>query len=680
MSDFSPSGHDAYAAVVSAAQAGDQRALDVLVADHLPLVYNVVGRALNAPSDTDDVVQDVMLQMVRDVGQLRDPAAFRSWLVAIAMRQVRRHWRLRRAAPPQAGPEWLDETARLADPGADFADLTIAVLHLSEQRRETAEATRWLDAEDRELLAVWWMEVAGQLTRAELAAALEIPSAQAGVRVQRLKARLEVARAVVRALEAVPRCPDLDGMLYGWDGRPSGLWRKRVARHTRECPVCDGVFAAADVVPAERLLADLALVPVPPVLAALTAAALRAGGGNATTAVHSTTSAHTTSAAPTTSTSAAHSTHTAELTKAATLTKAASAGKLAALLSLAAAGVAGVTIASVALAAGPSEPSSPTAAALSAPPTARSAPPTASASPAPSASPSPSARPHTTGKPATTAAAAPNPTTADTKLPVRAAFYYPWYDKNPHTDGGSQYTASAPDYDQDEPATVDRQIKDMQYGGLQAGIASWWGAGKREDERMPLLMSEGAKLGFSWTAYYENEAYGNPSVTQIHSDLGYLRKYADQKTWLHIDGKPVIFVYAAGGDGCDMVDRWTEANRTAGYYVVLKVFGGYRTCANQPQGWHQYASSLDLQQGYSAILSPGFYKYDADAPVVPRDLDRFRRDALTVATSGAPFQLLVTYNEWGEGTAAESATAWASQSGHGAYMDVLHEVFTAHPR
>ncbi|MFJ8488979.1 hypothetical protein ACIRBZ_11515 [Streptomyces sp. NPDC094038] len=92
------------------------------------------------------------------------------------------------------------------------------------------------------------------------------------------------------------------------------------------------------------------------------------------------------------------------------------------------------------------------------------------------------------------------------------------------------------------------------------------------------------------------------------------------------------------------------------------------------------SSGPDLRQGHSAILSPGFNKYDADAPVVPRDLDRFRRDATTVATSGAPFQLLVTYNEWGEGTAAESATAWASPSGHGAYMDVLRDVLTAHPR
>jgi hypothetical protein len=66
--------------------------------------------------------------------------------------------------------------------------------------------------------------------------------------------------------------------------------------------------------------------------------------------------------------------------------------------------------------------------------------------------------------------------------------------------------------------------------------------------------------------------------------------------------------------------------------------------------------------------------------VVPRDLARFRQDATTVATSGDPFQLVVTYNEWGEGTAVESSTGWPSASGHGAYLDILHEVFTAHPR
>jgi RNA polymerase sigma factor (sigma-70 family) len=646
MTDISAGGSDRQgpqAATVRAAQNGDQRALDALVADYLPLIYNIVGRALDAAADTDDVVQEIMLQMIRDLRKLRDPEAFRSWLVAIAMRQVRRHWRVRRSAPPTAG---IDETALLADPGADFVDLTITALSLSGQRQEAAEATRWLDSDDRQLLSLWWMEVAGRLTRAELAAAMDLKLPQAAVRVQRMKARLEVARAVVRAVKAEPRCAELNAGLHGWDGRPTGILRKRIARHVRTCTACGGV--PVDVVPAERLLADLALVAVPPVLIGLVASGVAGGGAGA-----------------------------AGGGLAALL-----AGKTAVLSSAAAAMV--VVTATVAYSIGPfgQDDAASVSTTVSVPAAAAGSYPTATLSKPPSATPPVSAKPSPTPprkpKPTVTKTAPKAPAVTSTKLPVRAAFYYPWYDEN-FTEGGSRYTPSAGKYDVDNPATVERQIKDMQYGGLQAGISSWWGEGKREDKRLPLLMSKGAELGFSWTVYYENEAYANPSAAEIAKSLTYLRKYSDQKTWLHVAGKPVIFVYAAGADKCDMVNRWTEANKTAGYYVVLKVFGGYRDCGNQPQGWHQYASGLDVQKGYSAILSPGFWKNDQPVTVA-RDLTRFRNEATTVATSGEPFQLVVTYNEWGEGTSVESATAWPSSTGHGAYMDILHEVFAAHPR
>ncbi len=82
---------------IAAAQAGDRRALDELVAGWLPLVYNVVGRALNGHADVDDVVQETMLRAVDHLGSLRDPDSFRSWLVAIAMRQIRD--RARRTSP-----------------------------------------------------------------------------------------------------------------------------------------------------------------------------------------------------------------------------------------------------------------------------------------------------------------------------------------------------------------------------------------------------------------------------------------------------------------------------------------------------------------------------------------------------------------------------------------------------
>ncbi len=244
---------------VIAAQAGDAEALDSLLSGYLPLIYNIVGRGLSGHADVDDVVQETMLRAVRGLGDLRDPAAFRSWLVAVAIRQMRDHYRARQAV---AGADLSDE---VADPEADFVELTILRLGLSSQREETAQATRWLDAGDRELLALWWLEAAGELDRNELVAALGLPATHVAVRIGRLKEQLTTCRVVVRALRAEPPCPGLEFTIADWDGVPSPLRRKRIARHIRACRRCGAQHDG--LIPAERLLAGLALVPLPGAMA-----------------------------------------------------------------------------------------------------------------------------------------------------------------------------------------------------------------------------------------------------------------------------------------------------------------------------------------------------------------------------------------------------------------------------
>jgi RNA polymerase sigma factor (sigma-70 family) len=237
--------------VVAACQ-GDRDAVDALAAWYLPLVYNVVGRAMNGHPDVDDVVQETMLRAVRGIGELRDPAAFRSWLVAIAIRQVRDSYRDRLAQPPAVE---FDASV------PDFTDQTIERLGLSGQRLQMAEATRWLEDDDRPVLALWWQEATGGLTRAELAAGLGLSPAHAAVRVARMKERLVTSRTVVHALRRFPQCGNITAIAGEWDGEPSPLWRKRLARHVRDCAWClDGT---ADMIPAERLLGGLPLLAVP---------------------------------------------------------------------------------------------------------------------------------------------------------------------------------------------------------------------------------------------------------------------------------------------------------------------------------------------------------------------------------------------------------------------------------
>ncbi|MBM2618827.1 sigma-70 family RNA polymerase sigma factor [Actinoplanes sp. LDG1-06] len=248
--------------LVHKAQSGDLAARDTLIAEHLPLIYNIVGRALDGHPDVDDLVQETMLRAVRGLDGLREPERFRSWLIAIAYRQIHLHLRARRTTRVRPLPSPLD----VPDPGADFAERATAELVVADQRRELIEATRWLDDQDRRLLGLWWQEAAGELTRTELAAALEVQPKHAAVRVQRMKAQLDAARGVVRALRARPRCPALITQVKRWDGVADPLWRKRLVRHVRECPQC--TLGAHGLVAPEELLLGIAALPVPAALAA----------------------------------------------------------------------------------------------------------------------------------------------------------------------------------------------------------------------------------------------------------------------------------------------------------------------------------------------------------------------------------------------------------------------------
>ncbi len=272
--------------------------------------------------------------------------------------------------------------------------------------------------------------------------------------------------------------------------------------------------------------------------------------------------------------------------------------------------------------------------------------------------------------------AAPAQPDTQPSFPIRAAFYYPWFPEawkqqgfNPFTN----YTPSLGFYDGGSQTVIKQHIAAMQYGGIQAGIASWWGQGSKTDGRIAALLQGAAGTSFRWSVYYENESTGDPTVEQITNDLTYLRdKYGNDPSFLRINGRFVVFVYAAGNDACGMADRWKQAN-TAGAYVVLKVFSGYRNCASQPDAWHQYSPAVaaDSQKGYSYAISPGFWQKGASVRLA-RDLNRWNQNIKDMIASGAPFQLITTFNEWGEGTSVESALEWASSSGYGAYLDALH--------
>lgn len=250
-------------ALVFAARAGDGRAVEELLAAHLSLVYTIVHRALGADPDADDVVQETMLRAVRELPKLVNPRSFRAWLASIAVRQISTHQHRQRRRAVRWAP--LDALTEDAEADSGFEEAAVLGLELATQRRLLMRARQWLDPENQTLLSLWWLETAGRLTRADLAAALGVSSTHAGVRVQRMRAQLDLGRSIEAAITAVPGCPGLDAMLSGWDGRPGSVWRKRISRHLRSCPIC--LRAGEALVAPEHLLVGLALIPVPLALA-----------------------------------------------------------------------------------------------------------------------------------------------------------------------------------------------------------------------------------------------------------------------------------------------------------------------------------------------------------------------------------------------------------------------------
>jgi len=318
--------------------------------------------------------------------------------------------------------------------------------------------------------------------------------------------------------------------------------------------------------------------------------------------------------------------------------------------------------------------------------------PTATSTTGPSATPIntsvPSVTATNTSVPSATATNPPGPTATQSNdaqpgFPIRAVFYYPWFPEAWNQQGYNPFTNYNPSlgfYDSSSLSIIRAHISAMTYGNIKAAILSWWGQGSNSDQRVSTIL--GATPGssnpnFRWSIYYENESQGNPTVSQIQNDLQYIQShYGSNSSFLRVNGKFVMFVYADATDACGMADRWVQADNNLGHpaYIVLKEFAGYRTCTSQPDSWHQYSPAVasDDQKGFSYAISPGFWK-KGDVVRLARNLSTWNSNVNSMVASGEPWQLVTTFNEWGEGTTVESANEWASASGYGQYLDILHD-------
>jgi hypothetical protein len=260
--------------------------------------------------------------------------------------------------------------------------------------------------------------------------------------------------------------------------------------------------------------------------------------------------------------------------------------------------------------------------------------------------------------------------------PIRAAFFYPWF-PNAWTQSGifpfTQYTPSLGFYDSADVAVIDQEMTLARQAGIEAFISSWWGRGHHTDTALAAVMDripDSPHPDMKVAVYYEEEGQTDPSVATIVSDLEYLAgRFFSNPAYLRVNGKPVVFVWASN-DGSGMAQRWSQAKAAFGgdLFVVLKVYSGFRDDPNQPDSWHQYGPSTPYHEHlpFAAAVSPGFWHANESVPRLARDLDRFQADVDRMNNSGAFWQLITSWNEWGEGTSIEPAAEFGSD-----YIDVL---------
>jgi hypothetical protein len=251
--------------------------------------------------------------------------------------------------------------------------------------------------------------------------------------------------------------------------------------------------------------------------------------------------------------------------------------------------------------------------------------------------------------------------------PITAAFYYAWYPETwkptPHAMPSLHRYRSA------DTAVIRTHLRELRRARIDAAIVSWWGIHDRSDQRFRHLMQVARRLRSPerFAIYYEPEGQGDPSVARLQADIAHVLALARSPMYLRVGRKPVVFAFSTAADGCGMATRWKRAAAGRVYYV-LKVFPGYRRCADQPSSWHQYApvNAQVLVPGQSFTVSPGFFNAREPRARLARDITRFRRSVRAMNAAHVKWRLVTTFNEWGEGTAIEPGTAWGT-----AYIDAL---------
>lgn len=159
----------ATAGLVEQAQNGDPTAFHRLVDQFQPEIYRMVFYRTRSEMDAEDLTQDVMFKAYKNIGRLKSPAVFRSWLYRIAVNRVKDYYRSKRFKSlfgfVSVDAEGLHETADMA-----VAPEVEASISQRDFWREIRRMLASLSANEKEVILLRFFD---HLTIKEISAALK---------------------------------------------------------------------------------------------------------------------------------------------------------------------------------------------------------------------------------------------------------------------------------------------------------------------------------------------------------------------------------------------------------------------------------------------------------------------------------------------------------------------------
>jgi hypothetical protein len=280
------------------------------------------------------------------------------------------------------------------------------------------------------------------------------------------------------------------------------------------------------------------------------------------------------------------------------------------------------------------------------------------------------------------------PLRVESRVPKLAwAFYYPWYTVDSWE---KDFIVDQPilgKYISSEKSTILRHIILAKAAGIDGFIVSWWGPGTYSDGVLPLILEVSEIENFKICIYLETlkdvEGVGVPrDPPEIEEMLEtFFTKYGNSKAYYRLDGKPVVFIWAANSYPPETWKKIFDQLKLKGYsakYVAeslkpeyLKVFDGLHVynpirIQNIKNVYGRMAVILETypllgsskeEKIWAATICPGY-----DERLLPKRAgfyqDRWNgqyyKQTFDAAKSSKPDWLLITsFNEWPENTYIE---------------------------